>query len=139
MTNQTLNVSVRRLAFTDRDDGEFIRVVPVETPVAIEVCGIGYAVMMATSSDLRDYAVGFALTEGLELDAITSFGRCSQSKRALRRRRDDCDISQAQVVIRQRPSLLKPLELSSGCFRSEQAFQLATPTFAGLNERDPIA
>ncbi|WP_426413220.1 formate dehydrogenase accessory sulfurtransferase FdhD [Bradyrhizobium ganzhouense] len=75
MTNQTLNVSVRRLAFTDRNDGEFVRVVPVEAPVAIEVCGIGYAVMMATPSDLRDYAAGFALAEGLvkhveELDDV---------------------------------------------------------------------
>ncbi|MVT64925.1 formate dehydrogenase accessory sulfurtransferase FdhD [Bradyrhizobium pachyrhizi] len=65
MTNQTVNVSVRRLAFNDRKDDELVRAVPVETAVAIEVCGIGYAVMMATPSDLRDYAVGFALSEGL--------------------------------------------------------------------------
>ncbi|MCC8936168.1 formate dehydrogenase accessory sulfurtransferase FdhD [Bradyrhizobium sp. Arg68] len=65
MTNQTLSISVRRLAFNDRNDGDLVRAVPVETPVAIEVCGIGYAVMMATPSDLRDYAAGFALAEGL--------------------------------------------------------------------------
>lgn len=41
------------------------RRVPIEAPVSIEVGGIGYAVMMATPSDLRDYALGFALSEGL--------------------------------------------------------------------------
>src|SRR3546814_5424577 len=34
-------------------------------PVSVEVGGIGYAVMMATPADLEDYAVGFALSEGL--------------------------------------------------------------------------
>src|SRR3546814_5765567 len=34
-------------------------------PVSVEVGGIGYAVMMATPADLEDYAVGFALGEGL--------------------------------------------------------------------------
>lgn len=46
-------------------DCELLRSVPIEAPIAIEVCGIGYAVMMATPSDLRDYALGFALAEGL--------------------------------------------------------------------------
>jgi FdhD protein len=41
------------------------RAVPVETPVAIEVNGIGYAVLMATPSDLSDLAMGFLLTERL--------------------------------------------------------------------------
>ncbi len=34
-----------------------------EAPVAIEINGIGYAVMMATPSDLDDYALGFCLSE----------------------------------------------------------------------------
>ncbi|ULA65045.1 MAG: Sulfur carrier protein FdhD [Nitrospira sp.] len=46
-------------------DGDSHRAVPIEAPIAIEVCGIKYAVMMATPSDLRDYAVGFALSERL--------------------------------------------------------------------------
>ena len=36
-----------------------------EAPVALEVNGLAYAVMMATPADLQDFALGFALTEGL--------------------------------------------------------------------------
>lgn len=36
-----------------------------EAPVALEFNGLSYAVMMATPSDLADYATGFAMAEGL--------------------------------------------------------------------------
>ncbi len=36
-----------------------------EVPVALEFNGLAYAVMMATPADLPDFALGFALTEGL--------------------------------------------------------------------------
>ncbi len=41
------------------------RVLIEEAPVAIEINGIGYAVMMATPADLEDYALGFCLSEQL--------------------------------------------------------------------------
>lgn len=46
------------------------RAVAVERPVAVEVNGIGYAVLMATPADLEDLGVGFALTERL-IDAAS--------------------------------------------------------------------
>ena len=41
------------------------RMVPIEVPVAIEVDGLGYAVMMMTPADLEAFTTGFLLTERL--------------------------------------------------------------------------
>jgi FdhD protein len=41
------------------------RALAIEAPVAVEVNGLGYAVMMATPTDLEDYALGFCLAEQL--------------------------------------------------------------------------
>ena len=53
------------LGLGEGGDARIVRSVPVEAPIAIEVGGIGYAVMMGTPADLIDYATGFALSEGL--------------------------------------------------------------------------
>jgi len=44
---------------------EEARKVAIEAPVSIEFNGIGYAVMMATPSDLEDFVTGFAISERL--------------------------------------------------------------------------
>ncbi len=65
MNRETIDLPVRRLGLADPGDEVLIRSVPIEAPVSVEVGGIGYAVMMATPADLEDYAIGFALGEGL--------------------------------------------------------------------------
>lgn len=50
------------------------RAVAIERPIAIEFNGIGYAVMMATPTDLEDFAVGFALSERLVTEARDVIG-----------------------------------------------------------------
>ena len=50
--------------------GAVTRAIAVEAPVAIEVNGLGYAVMMMTPADLEAFATGFMLTERL-VDTVT--------------------------------------------------------------------
>lgn len=45
------------------------RAVATESPIAVSILGIGYAVMMATPADLEDFALGFAHAERLIDDA----------------------------------------------------------------------
>ena len=54
----------RRIA-ADGATAAIDRPLAVEAPVAIEINGIGYAVMMATPGDLDDFATGFCLSERL--------------------------------------------------------------------------
>ena len=57
--------ALRFTSFTPGGRGERLREIASEVPVAISVCGFGYAVMMATPADLEDFAWGFALSERL--------------------------------------------------------------------------
>src|SRR4051794_1538034 len=50
------------------------RMVPAEVPIAISFLGIGYAVMMATPSDIEDFAIGFARSERLIESAADVIG-----------------------------------------------------------------
>jgi FdhD protein len=48
--------------------------VAVEVPVALEFNGIAHAVMLATPTDLADFALGFALSEGILLGRNELYG-----------------------------------------------------------------
>ncbi|WP_010185852.1 formate dehydrogenase accessory sulfurtransferase FdhD [Sphingomonas sp. PAMC 26605] len=50
------------------------RAVAVERPIALEFSGIGYAVMMASPTDLEDFVTGFALSERLIPGAAAVLG-----------------------------------------------------------------
>lgn len=54
----------RELSYDGTLDRPVLRPLAEEVPVAIEVNGVAYAVMMASASDLEDFAAGFALSEG---------------------------------------------------------------------------
>lgn len=55
----------RFASLTPGGRGDRIREIASEVPIAVSVCGFGYAVMMATPADLEDFAWGFARCERL--------------------------------------------------------------------------
>lgn len=74
MNQEMIDLPVLRLGLGEPGDTALIRSIAIEAPVSVEVGGIGYAVMMATPADLEDYAIGFALGEGL-VEAADQVGR----------------------------------------------------------------
>lgn len=58
-------VETTRIVHPDGSIRNGTRPIAVEAPVAIEVDGFGYAVMMMTPADLEAFAIGFMLTERL--------------------------------------------------------------------------
>jgi len=56
---------VDRQIWRDGRLGEGTRLIPEETALALTYNGGTYAVMMGTPQNLRDFAIGFTLSEGI--------------------------------------------------------------------------
>jgi FdhD protein len=57
--------TVRRRVWRESGASEGLRTIPEETALALTYNGGTYAVMMGTPQNLRDFAIGFSLSEGI--------------------------------------------------------------------------
>ena len=75
------SAQVRSLKVTAGGVADRDRCIPQEVPIALVYDGTTYAVMMASPSDLEDFAVGFSLAEGIVAtpQEIESFEVAEQS------------------------------------------------------------
>lgn len=71
MTDASKEYGFRQIR-ADGTDTPITRAIAIERPIALEFSGVGYAVMMATPTDLADFTTGFALSERLipDVDAV---------------------------------------------------------------------
>ena len=58
-------ITMQRRSYGGEAADAITRSVPMEVPIAIEINGVAYAVMMATPLDITDFVTGFLLGEGL--------------------------------------------------------------------------
>ena len=80
--NGAVPIAMQRRAYSGEAAEPMPRSVPMEVPIAIEINGIAYAVMMATPLNIADFVTGFLLGEGLAEAAEIGAVECHETDQA---------------------------------------------------------